>query len=197
MSNVPVDSQQFDIIEQFVRCGRVSCPIRQLTLSRACIPVPLPAQILEGDRIHFPATKERPSEWTKWTAKARNGQRCYTSVPVIKEPAEFGHAVARWWNNMQPTFRKGDGVFPKDSYDDGSDGDVWSLLRKGGPNGLLSVLTLLSWWGACAIVHTQWDDPTDAMWKTTILDVTRCLEKMMDGCKKRACDDDGGQPTKR
>ena len=102
--------------------------------------------------------KQRPCEWAKWTAKARNGQRCYSSTPVIKEPAEFGHAVAKWWNDMQPAFCKGVGVLPKNMYDDGGDGEVWLPLQKGGPNGLLSVLTLLTWWGQCLMVHMQWEE---------------------------------------
>jgi hypothetical protein len=110
-------------------------------------------------------------------AKARNGQHCYSSMPVIKELAEFGHVVAKWWNNMQPTFRKGVGVSPKNIYDDDSDGEVWLPLQKGGLNGLLSVLTLLTWWGQYSMVHVQWEDPTDDMWKATVLDVTQCLKR--------------------
>jgi hypothetical protein len=100
---------------------------------------------------------------------------------------------------MQPAFRKGDGVLLKDSYDDGGDGEVWLPLRKGGPNGFISVLTLLAWWGQSLSVDTQWEEQTDGMWKDTVLDITHCLRKMMDAGRKRAHGDDDGEqpPTKR
>ena len=98
---------------------------------------------------------------------------------------------------MQPAFCKGVGVLPKNTYDNGGDGEVWLPLRKGGPNGLLSVLTLLAWWGQCLTVHTQWEERTDDMWKATVLDVTQCLQKVMDGRRKRICDDDDNRSTKR
>jgi hypothetical protein len=105
---------------------------------------------------------------------------------MIKELAKFRHVVVKWWNDMQPAFHKGSGVSPKNTYDDDADidGEVCLPLQKGGPNGLLSVLTLLAWWGQCSTVRTQWEDPTDDMWKATVLDITHCLQKMMDGCRK-------------
>ncbi|KAF8218631.1 hypothetical protein L208DRAFT_1058531, partial [Tricholoma matsutake] len=105
----------------------------------------------------LPSPKLQPSEWTKWTAKAHNGQHCYTSVPTITKPAEFGHAVAAWWNDMQPAFHKGNGPLPQEIYNDSAgSGDVWAPLWKGGPNSFVSILTLLVWWGQCCVAQTRW-----------------------------------------
>ena len=97
---------------------------------------------------------------------------------------------------MQPAFRKGVRVLPNDSYDDGSNGEVWLPLWKGGPNGLVSVLTLLAWWHQCMTVHTQWEEETKNMWKVTVMDITCCLQKMMDGGRKQVHDGDGDWSTK-
>lgn len=76
-------------------------------------------------------------------------------------------------------------------------GDVWAGLRKGGLNGLISVLTLLVWWGQCAEMHSQWQESSLPLWKSTVLDVTHCIEKMVETSRKRDLDTDGDdQPAK-
>jgi hypothetical protein len=77
---------------------------------------------------------------------------------------------------MQPAFRKGDGLLPNNTYDSSGSGDVWAPLRKGGPNGLVSVLTLLAWWGQCCVALSRWEESTESLWKSVTLDVTKSLE---------------------
>lgn len=127
------------------------------------------------------SSKIRPVEWTKWTSKGRGSQRPYSSTPTIDIPAEFGHAVLNWWIDIQPEFRQGTGERPPAVYDTGpaTSTDVWAPLRKGGPNGLVCVLTILVWWGQCAGVHSQWHEDMLPLWKATVVDVTRCMERML------------------
>jgi hypothetical protein len=102
---------------------------------------------------------------------------------------------------MQPAFRKGTGPLPQEIYDDGAgSGDVWAPLRKGGPNGFISILTLLVWWGQCCIAQTRWEESTESLWKAVVLDVTKSLEMIASKTgQKRGRDHDGAttQSTKR
>jgi hypothetical protein len=135
--------------------------------------------------------KQRPVEWGKWIAKTSKGVRPYSSTPVIEDPLEFGMAIVKWWHSIQPAFRHGDALSPIAIYDVDEVGDVWAGLRKGGPNGLVSLLTLLVWWGQRADMHTQWQESSSPLWKSTVLDVTRCMEKMVETPWKRDLDSDG------
>jgi hypothetical protein len=144
------------------------------------------------------SSKQRPAEWGKWIAKTSKGVRPYSSTPVIEDPLEFGMAIVKWWHSIQPAFRHGDALSPIAIYDVDEVGDVWAGLRKGGPNGLVSLLTLLVWWGQRADMHTQWQESSSPLWKSTVLDVTRCMEKMVETPRKRDLDSDGDDhPSKR
>lgn len=100
-------------------------------------------------------------------------------MPAIQGPLEFGIAVMAWWNDIQPEFRKGEGGNPRAVYDTDAAKDPWSGLQKGGTNSLVCVLTLLVWWGQCAGVHSKWQDSLLPLWKAAVLDMTRCMEKML------------------
>lgn len=110
--------------------------------------------------------------------KSRNGARPYDAIPFIPDSAELGIAVAKWWNKMQPTFRRGTGNIPMAIYDV-DDGSVWDPLRKSGPNGIVSVLTLLVWWGQAIQDRTQYQTDSSAEWRAIILDVTACMSSIL------------------
>lgn len=142
-------------------------------------------------------SKQRPAEWGKWIAKTSKGVRPYSSTPVIGDPLEFGIAVVKWWHSIQPAFCCGDALSPIAIYDVHELGNVWAGLRKGGPNGLVSLLTLLVWWGQRIDTHTQWQETSLPLWKSTILDVTCCMEKMFETPRKQDLDSDGdSHPSK-
>ena len=126
--------------------------------------------------------KQRPAEWGKWIAKGSKGGCAYSSMPAIEDPLEFGVTVMKWWHAIQLAFRHGDTLSPTVIYDTGDMemGDVWAGLWKGGPNGLISVLTLLVWWGRHAETHSQWQESSLPLWKSMVLDVTHCIEKMVE-----------------
>ncbi|KAF9463118.1 hypothetical protein BDZ94DRAFT_1142627, partial [Collybia nuda] len=95
----------------------------------------------------MPSINLRPEEWTAWIAKGRNGSRAYDQIPHITSPLEFGMAVMKWWCAMQPSFRQSAGSpMPLPVYDDPVDSNCWETLKRGGPNGVVSVMTLLLWW---------------------------------------------------
>jgi hypothetical protein len=140
----------------------------------------------------LPLTATRPQEWASWTSKSRGGVRNYEYTPSIVDAAEFGIALQGWWNSIQPSFRKSDTGIPNDVYScPTGDQDAWALLRKGGPNGLISLLTLLLWWGQALVKKYQWQIDSSSDWKRMVLDVTRCLNTMKDsnepaGLKRKA-----------
>lgn len=129
----------------------------------------------------IPVGEERPSEWAKWIAKGRYGLRPYQSTPVITDPEEFGHTVVKWWHAIQPAFRRSDDSSLKAIYecpDPETPEKGWTTLRKGGPSGMICVLTILVWWGQAVSLGSRWQDSTLPLWISTVVDVTRSLEVM-------------------
>lgn len=108
------------------------------------------------------------------------GLRAYEATPVIQNIDDFGIAVAKWWYNLQPKFRQGEGYNILQSYVSPTPTpDPWSSLRRGGPNGMLSLLTMLAWWGRAVDGTTQWQEDTRALWAKTVGDVTEVLKHAM------------------
>lgn len=154
-----------------------------------------------ASKSSLPATKLRPDEWSKWIRKGHSGLRCYESTPVITNPEDFGTAVVKWWNAIQPPVRRGSDQLPKAIYKNPDDveGDIWSFLRKGGPNGLISILTPLVWWGQSVSLGSRWQENTLPLWRAMVVDVTHSLEAMeeMAGQKRRKHDTGVAGPSKR
>lgn len=116
-----------------------------------------------------------------WTSKSRGGVRNYQCTPSIVDAAEFGTALQGWWNCIQPSFRKSDSGIPTAVYScPMGDQHAWDSLRKGGPNGLISLLMLLLWWGQALAKQSQWQIDSTSDWNHMVLDVTKCLNTMKD-----------------
>jgi len=122
----------------------------------------------------LPAVDLRPEEWNKWVNKSRNGRRKYEATPTISDSAEFGIALTKWWHGMQPDFRKCEQDMPLSTYT-ASTPIMWDPLRKAGPNGMVSVLTMAVWWGQSLAARTRWQDDSSGEWKAFIIDVQRTL----------------------
>ncbi|KAG6835530.1 hypothetical protein H0H93_000483 [Arthromyces matolae] len=147
----------------------------------------------------LPCAKERPSEWSQWVSKSH---RSYRSTPVITDPMEFGLATVSWWKKIQPSVRQASLTelpVPIDECQLANEvGDVWAPLRKGGPNGMIIMVTLLSWWGQRLQVSTQWQEDSRPLWQGCVDDVRRCLEALIQssstvgprGSKRKASDND-------
>ncbi|KAF8873513.1 hypothetical protein BD779DRAFT_1476967, partial [Infundibulicybe gibba] len=82
-----------------------------------------------------------------------------------------------------PSFRHSNNILPAEVYTsaDGNNDDIWARLHKGGPSGLVSVLTMLGWWGR--------GGSTDPNWKAATIDIRRVLECMTAASMKRAGED--------
>lgn len=123
----------------------------------------------------------RPEEWTKWTTKSRGGVRAYDKIPAIDDPADIGIAIVNWWASMQPPFRASDQHLPLPIYSDGdADGDPWAALRKSGPNGLISLIMLMAWWGnAASVQQSEWQENSLPLWESLLADIDRVLGEMI------------------
>jgi len=125
----------------------------------------------------LPAVDLRPEEWNKWVNKSRNGRRKYEAAPTISDSAEFGIALTKWWHGMQPDFRKSEHDMPLSTYT-ASTPIMWDPLRKAGPNGMVSVLTMAVWWGQSLAARSRWQDDSTGEWKAFIIDVQRTLSEI-------------------
>jgi len=63
----------------------------------------------------------------------------------------------------------------------------WLSLRRAGPNGLVSVMTLLVWWGQILESRTCWQQDSSQLWAAMVTDVSAVLQIL------KAI----GRPTKR
>ena len=108
------------------------------------------------------------------TNKSWNGWWKYEAVPTISDSADFGIALMKWWHGMQPDFCKSEHNMPLSTYM-ALTLIMWDPLRKAGPNGIVSVLTMVVWWGQSLAAHTQWQDDSNGEWKAFIIDIQRTL----------------------
>ncbi|KAJ3526582.1 hypothetical protein NMY22_g10106 [Coprinellus aureogranulatus] len=135
-------------------------------------------------RGSLPDSKKRPKEWARWASKTWQGMRCYDSAPDIEDPADIGLTTTLWWSSFQPSFRASDGPYPKAIYSDPDaevNVDVWAPIRKSGPNGFVSMVMLLAWWGRAALTGTsEWQQNSQLAWEYVVKDVSHVLDRMIE-----------------
>lgn len=95
-------------------------------------------------------------------------------TPHVPDSAELGIAVVKWWHEMQPSFQRSEGKMPAPAYI-APDASVWDPLRKSGPNGLVSVMTLVVWWGQALADRTEFQDDSTAEWMNMVIDIKECM----------------------
>lgn len=109
-------------------------------------------------------TEGRPLQLKDWMQR----HRPYTPNAVrITNVDEFGRDVKKWWNIMQPAWRRVDGntsqvYVPPENED-------WSELAKAGPNGLLLLMLSVGWWGKI--------ETSDA-WRGLLMDTLKSFNAM-------------------
>ncbi|KAF9507834.1 hypothetical protein BS47DRAFT_1277979, partial [Hydnum rufescens UP504] len=86
-------------------------------------------------------TYGRPPEIAMWIKNYRK----LTFSPCISDVSKYENAWWQWWTSCQPPWR------PKDLRTDPPHHTVppeadWSVVKKGGLNGLLSVMIALGFW---------------------------------------------------
>ncbi|RXW12090.1 hypothetical protein EST38_g13764 [Candolleomyces aberdarensis] len=143
----------------------------------------------------------RPSEWKSWISKTRNGQRDYDHPPrvTLSSTPEFGEAIVKYWHSIQPAFRQSkDEIWPLPVYSSPDAGpDPWESLKKGGPNGLVCIITMLAWWGRGTRMIPRYSEDPRPMWRRAVAEVDRCFDEMLAGSLKRLSDDKQSGPRKR
>jgi hypothetical protein len=63
-----------------------------------------------------------------------------------------------------------------------------SPLQRTGPNGLVTVMTLLFWWGSSLKARSRWQDDSCASWKEAVDDVAQTLQALKEAsalCSKK------------
>ncbi|KAF7335856.1 hypothetical protein MSAN_02332100 [Mycena sanguinolenta] len=115
---------------------------------------------------HKLSTTNRPDEIAKWITGGRGLKQ---RAPRVENPQKFAGQFWAWWNLLQPDWRtKGDdGRWVTERYGEWDD-----KLLHWGPNGLLSVLAGVYFWG-CAVVDMP--DMQDE-WVRAVEDVSWILE---------------------
>ncbi|KAK0465844.1 hypothetical protein IW261DRAFT_1426994 [Armillaria novae-zelandiae] len=105
----------------------------------------------------------RPSALSHWLLNC-----CYNIYP--HPPANFSNELCKWWNTMQPGWHQNKmGTLPLPVYDHSLD----SMLQKGGPNGIVTVLVGLMWWGQGTL---EADDRV--LWTAMVMDIHMCIQAM-------------------
>ncbi|KAJ7808836.1 hypothetical protein B0H13DRAFT_1668447 [Mycena leptocephala] len=93
----------------------------------------------------------RPAALDKWDRAGRTRGGIANGVgPSIGSVAVFDAAWWRWWAKIQPGWREKDSGKPdrwlRDTYPDATAAN-WAVMRHPSPNGALSFVATLYWWG--------------------------------------------------
>ncbi|KAJ7847061.1 hypothetical protein B0H13DRAFT_1451866, partial [Mycena leptocephala] len=93
----------------------------------------------------------RPGALDKWVKGGRTRGEMGNGVgPNIGSVAVFGAAWRQWWAKVQPRWRAADigrpERFLRESYPTAT-AENWAVIRYPGPNGALSFVATLYWWG--------------------------------------------------
>ncbi|KAK0458066.1 uncharacterized protein EV420DRAFT_1643412 [Desarmillaria tabescens] len=116
------------------------------------------------------APKKRPSVLAVWL----DGIHSFSDLLSINDIDQFGDAMVMWWNSIQPNWRQSAEGLPLRKYD-----DSFMCLRKGGQNGIVTVIFGLFWW------RKNLDDPSQ--WSALITDISDMFDALLNatGPEKR------------
>ncbi|KAJ7938256.1 hypothetical protein B0H13DRAFT_1587916 [Mycena leptocephala] len=98
-------------------------------------------------------TANRPAALDKWVKAGRTHGEIGKGIgPNIGAVAVFGPAWWQWWAKVQPSWHVKDrgrpNRFLRDTYPDAdATSEPWAGMRHPGPNGALSFVATLYWWG--------------------------------------------------
>ncbi|KAJ7919706.1 hypothetical protein B0H13DRAFT_1523398, partial [Mycena leptocephala] len=117
------------------------------------------------------STKGRPTQVGNWVAGLRGKRKCDVAVP---NPADYAAGWQRWWDSLQPAWRKKgkDGKWTTDEYGEG--GREWGPLYQWGVNGMLNVVASLYFWGSAVAGGVDSEDMRT--WEEAVGDVTWMME---------------------
>ncbi|KAJ6449021.1 hypothetical protein C8R47DRAFT_999333 [Mycena vitilis] len=101
----------------------------------------------------------RPAQVTDWINRGRWRMK---KPPNIKNAGAYAEVWATWWDSMQPKWRRrgSDGKWRFGGDEKYGGPEDWGVLDRPGPNGCLSVVGSLFFWGVCedqsAAVKARW-----------------------------------------
>ncbi|KAJ6619640.1 hypothetical protein B0H10DRAFT_1710662, partial [Mycena sp. CBHHK59/15] len=110
----------------------------------------------------------RPAQVGAWVTAGR-GTRRGPRYPLV---AVYDAAWWQWWGDLQPQWRVADGGKPRRFSREvclGVAKEHWVTLRHPGPNGVLSLVASLYWWGAKVAVAGKTEDKES--WAEAVQDV--------------------------
>ncbi|KIL57226.1 hypothetical protein M378DRAFT_16380 [Amanita muscaria Koide BX008] len=123
----------------------------------------LPLANLSSGRL--PATKQRPRELSQWLAR-----RDFSKLPQIANISIYVESLNSWWADLQVARSKGQAD------------DSLQHLRKGGPNGIVTLMFGLRWW------QLNMDQQNSIQWNAMVEQVREMLENFVRNPAKRKSD---------
>lgn len=110
---------------------------------------------------------DRPVAVKDWIQRARSP----AWRPVIVNTEGYGIQFSKWWTSLQPEWRLSeDGAVLLQT-----DEAEWECIRKAGPNGLLSVMAALFFWGSAV----QGKRGRDAQWLQAVGEVSWVFSRLI------------------
>ncbi|KAK0443012.1 uncharacterized protein EV420DRAFT_1649429 [Desarmillaria tabescens] len=109
--------------------------------------------------------KRRPQELTQWL----DGTRYFNVELFIVDASCYGRQLVDWWNHLNPAWRRSNdnSGLPKPDYS-----KPLKCLRKGGRQGIVTVIFGLFWWGhACRGM--------EQLWFRMVSDVSKTIDVLM------------------
>ncbi|KAA1480153.1 hypothetical protein DENSPDRAFT_754361, partial [Dentipellis sp. KUC8613] len=93
------------------------------------------------DGANWLNTSKRPPQVAAWGKRGRD----YGWVPQLGTLSSFASAWRAWWRSLQPEWRRDlENEWPMSRNVPAE--ESWSTLKKGGKNGLVTVLIPIAWW---------------------------------------------------
>ncbi|SJL18772.1 uncharacterized protein ARMOST_22372 [Armillaria ostoyae] len=114
--------------------------------------------------------KKQPSVLKKWLDEARS----FSDPLVISDIDQFSVVMVGWWNSLQPNWRQTTEGMPLQNY-----AGQLTCLRKGGQNGIVSVLFGLFWW------RRNCDGPSE--WSLLVSDVSNTFDALLNTTAPPKC----------
>ncbi|KAJ6518051.1 hypothetical protein C8R47DRAFT_960291 [Mycena vitilis] len=121
----------------------------------------------------------RPSQVGDWINRARSRMKTTPAIPSLTKYAE---QWAAWWDAMQPKWRRRgtDGKWRSGGDEKYGGSEEWGMLDRPGPNGCLSVVASLYFWGVCENQSAA----MKAQWREAVEDVSWILEELEGSMKE-------------
>ncbi|KAK0476374.1 hypothetical protein IW261DRAFT_1567055 [Armillaria novae-zelandiae] len=111
----------------------------------------------------YPLGKQRPQELNEWLDSSRQ----FDAGMFISDPSRYGVQLIDWWNNLNPTWRRSKSGLPQPDYS-----KSLKCLRKGGRQGIVTIIFGLFWWGrAC--------NATEQLWQRMVEDVSKTIDVLI------------------